>query len=100
MSSELMYTLSSQLSHVLREAFAGPPGPSSYFTDNRRGVGMLATIASISADEASIGAGPDGATIAGHVNHVRVSLAQSIAQVKKEPVPREPGGGWTVTGVT
>jgi hypothetical protein len=99
MASELTHTVSSELAHVLREAFAGPPGPWSYFTENRRGVGMLATIESISAEEASVGVGPDNGTIAGHVNHVRVSLAQSTASVKKESSTRDHTGGWTVTRV-
>ena len=100
MNSESTHLVSSQLGHVLREAFAGPPGPWTYFTDNRRGVGMLSTLESITAEEASIPSGPAGATIAGHVSHVQSSLAASIGLITKESTARDRTGSWTVTQVS
>lgn len=100
MNSESRYLVSSQLGHVLREAFAGPPGPWTYFTDNRRGVGLLSTLESITAEEASIPSGPSGATIAGQVHHVQASLATSIGLIKQESNARDRTGSWTVTRVS
>jgi hypothetical protein len=100
MDSESKHLLSSLLGQLLREAFAGPPGPWSYFTDNRRGVGLLFTLESISAEEASLPSGPGGSTIAGQVNHVQSSLAASIGLMKKENSVRDRTGTWTVTRVS
>src|SRR5262249_33828451 len=99
MNSVSTYTLTGELAHVLREAFAGAPGPWTYFTDNRPGVGMLTTIESISAEEASIPVGPESTTIAGHVNHVCASLAVSTALIKKESASRDRTRSWNVTRV-
>lgn len=100
MNSETTRLFSGQLSQVLREAFAGAPGPWTYFTDNRRGVGLLSTLESITADEASLSSGPGGATIAGHVHHVQSSLAVSMGLIKKEIDSRDRSGSWTVTRVS
>jgi hypothetical protein len=100
METASTYILSAELAHVLREAFAGAPGPWTYFTDNRRGDGMLSTNESITAEEASVPTGPDGTTIAGHVNHVRASLAGSTALITKETTSRDRTGTWAVTRVS
>jgi hypothetical protein len=100
MTTASTHLLSTELAHVLREAFVGAPGPWTYFTDNRRGVGMLATIETITAEEASMGVGPEGTTIAGHVEHVRLSLAGSTELIARTSTSRDRGRTWTVTGVT
>lgn len=99
MNSESSHLVSSQLGHVLREAFTGPPGPWTYFTDARRGVGLLSTLESITAEEASIPVGAGGTTIAGHVNHVRSSLAASIGLITKQSEVRDRTGSWNVIRV-
>jgi hypothetical protein len=91
--------VTSELSHVLREAFLGAAGPWTYFTDSRRGVGMLSVIESITAEEASVPAGPKGTTIAGHVNHVRASLAGSMILMTHTNASRDRSGNWAVTRV-
>jgi hypothetical protein len=94
------HLVSSQLANLLREAFAGPPGPWTYFTDNRPGVGILSTVEALTATEASAALEPAGATIAGHVHHVRASLAGSTEQITKKRASRDRTGTWTVTQVT
>ena len=99
MNTDSAYVVTSELSHVLREAFLGAAGPWTYFTDTRRGVGMLSVIESISAEEASIPVGPKGTTIAGHVNHVRASLAGSMILMTHTNASRDRSGNWAVTRV-
>jgi len=94
------HLISSQLANLLREAFAGPPGPWTYFTDNRPGVGILSTIEELTAVEASVALEPGGATIAGHVHHVRASLAGSTELVIKKRASRDRTGTWTVSQVS
>ena len=100
MDTTSSYTLSAELAHVLKEAFAGAPGPWTYFTDNRPGVGMLATIENLTAEEASVATGPERATIAGHVNHVRASLAGSSALLERRSSSRDRTGTWEVARVS
>ena len=94
------HLISSQLANLLREAFAGPPGPWTYFTDNRPGVGILSTIEALNATEASKALKPGGATIAGHVDHIRMSLAGSTELITKKRASRDRTGTWSVTQVT
>ena len=94
------HLVSIQLANLLREAFAGPPGPWTYFTDNRPGVGILSTIEALTAMEASVALELGGATIAGHVHHVRVSLAGSTELIIKKRASRDRTGTWTVNQVT
>lgn len=100
MNSESSHLVSGLLSQVLREAFAGAPGPWTYFTDNRGGVGLLSTLETISAEEASVPAGPAGSTIAGHVHHVQSSLDASLSLILKESTTRDRTQSWTVTVVS
>lgn len=94
------HLVSSQLANLLREAFAGPPGPWTYFTENRPGVGLFSTLEALTAREASGALEPGGATIAGHVHHVTVSLAGSTNLITRKPASRDRTGSWTVSQVT
>ena len=47
------------LTRMLREAFEGPPGPWTYFTDTSAGTGVFATIGGLSAAAASREGGPE-----------------------------------------
>lgn len=100
METASAHLISSQLANLLREAFAGPPGPWTYFTDNRPGVGILSTIEELSAAEASVAFEPGGATLAGHVHHIRVSLAGSTELITRHDASRDRSGTWTVNQVT
>ena len=100
MVTAFAHLVSSQFANLLREAFAGPPGPWTYFTDNRPGVGMFSTIAALTASEASVALEPGGATIAGHVHHVSASLAGSTDLIHKKRTSRDRTASWTVSQVT
>jgi hypothetical protein len=74
--------------HLLTEAYAGPPDPSStWFIDNEPDSGILGIIASVSAAEASEsvdGSGQPGTTIAANVEHLRWSLSMMNAAIRGE----------------
>src|SRR5437870_446633 len=64
----------SLLTRMLREAFEGPPGPWTYFTDTSPGTGVFGTLGGLSAAAASREGGPGHTTIAGHVHHLTSSV--------------------------
>ena len=89
----------SLLTRRLREAFEGPPGPWTYFTDTSPGTGVFGTISGLSAAEASREGGPGHTTIAGHVHHLTSSLALSIRGLRGESTARDRSRTWTVAAV-
>ena len=89
----------SLLTRMLREAFDGPPGPWTYFTDTSPGTGAFGTINSLSAVQASERGGPGRTTIAGHINHLSSSLALSTLGLRGQSTSRDRGRSWTVTTV-
>src|SRR2546429_1612138 len=89
----------SLLTRMLREAFEGPPGPWTYFTDTSPGTGVFATIAGLSPAVASRTGGPGGTTIAGHVHHLSSSVALSTKGLRGEPTSRDRTRSWTVSAV-
>src|SRR5438445_2398404 len=89
----------SLVTRILREAFAGPPGPWTYFTDTSPGTGVFGTIGGLSAAEASREGGPGHTTIAGHVHHLSSSLALSTLGLRGQSTSRDRGRSWTVSVV-
>src|SRR5438046_10452961 len=89
----------SLLTRMLVEAFEGPPGPWTYFTDASPGTGMFATLGALSAAQASQPGGPGHSTVAGHIHHVSASLALSTRGLRGEEPSGDRGGGWTVATV-
>ena len=89
----------SLLTRMLVEAFEGPPGPWTYFTDASPGTGIFATIRSLRAVQAPERGGPGHTTIAGHVHHVSSSLALSTRGLRGESASRDRGRSWTVSTV-
>ena len=89
----------SLLTRMLREAFEGPPGPWTYFTDTSPGTGVFGTIDGLSAADASQEGGPGHTTIAGHVHHLTASVALSTKGLRGESTSRDRGGSWTVSTV-
>jgi hypothetical protein len=92
-------TIVNQILRVLREAFEGPPGPWSYFTDKDAQAGLFGTIDRLSAAEASRRIGSSTSTIAGHVQHLVASLAISIQWIHGELVARDRDQSWTVAAL-
>jgi hypothetical protein len=95
MTSVSSETIVTQFIRVLREAFEGPPGPWSYFTDKDSLAGVFGTIDRLSSVEASRRIGSSATTIAGHVQHLVSSLAISIRWVRGELVARDRDQSWT-----
>jgi hypothetical protein len=89
----------SLLTRMLIEAFEGPPGPWTYFTDAAPGTGIFATIGGLSAAQASQPGGPGHSTVAGHIHHVSASLALSTLGLRGQATSRDRGRSWTVTTV-
>ncbi len=87
------------VTRMLREAFEGPPGPWTYFTDTAPGTGVLGTVDALSASQASQEGGPGRTTIAGHVQHLSSSLALSARGLRGESAWRDRGRSWTVSVV-
>lgn len=87
------------LTRLFREAFEGPPGPWTYFTDTREGTGALGTVGALTAAQASQQGGPSGSTIAGHVQHLVSSLALTTRMLRGETVQRDRSHSWTVSVV-
>jgi len=81
------------------EAFEGPPGPWTYFTDASPGTGIFATIGGLSAVQASLPGGPGRTTVAAHVHHLSSSLTLSTLGLRGEATSRDRGGSWTVSTV-
>ncbi len=92
----MMVTL---LVRMLREAFEGPPGPWTYFTEAAPGTGAFATIGGLTAVQASQPGGPGRTTIAGHVGHLTSSLRLSTKGLRGESTSRDRSKRWTVSAV-
>ena len=79
---------------LFSEAYAGPSDPSStWFIDNELDSGILGLIASVSATEASwsTNCNQPGTTIAGHIEHLRWSLANANGALQGKPYQ----GNWS-----
>jgi len=87
------------LTRMLREAFEGPPGPWTYFTDTSPGSGLIGTIDGLSAAQASHVGGPGRTTIAGHVQHLSSSIALATRGLRGESPSRDRSRSWTVATV-
>jgi hypothetical protein len=84
---------------MLREAFEGPPGPWTYFTDTSPGSGLFGTIDGLSASQASHAGGPGHTTIAGHMQHLSSSVALATRGLRGESASRDRSRSWTVATV-
>lgn len=91
--------ISTLLTRILREAFEGPPGPWTYFTDISAAAGMFGTVGALSAADASRPAGPAQSTVAGHVNHLCSSLGLTTRSIRGAPAGRDRSTSWTMTAV-
>lgn len=84
------------MTRMLREAFDGPPGPWTYFTEAGPGHGLFATLEGLTAAQASHTGGPSQSTIAGHVRHISTSLADVARRLHGERASRDRSQSWTV----
>jgi hypothetical protein len=97
-------TLIQSIIDLLTEVYAGAPDPSeTWFIDNEPDSGILGTLASISAIEASTsvdGSGGVGTTIAANVEHLRWSLANANAALRGETYNSNWSESWTMHEAT
>src|SRR5436309_15606044 len=84
----------SLLTRMLREAFEGPPGPWTYFTDTARGTGGFDPIGGLSAAQASQEGGPGRTTIAAHVHHLTSSLRPATPGLRGQSTARHRMRRW------
>jgi hypothetical protein len=84
---------------LLREAFEGPSGPSTYFVDNDRPSGLFQTLETVTPGAASRRLGKSGASIAGHVFHLGFHLDASAAWIRGDREPRDWRKSWSVVEV-
>jgi hypothetical protein len=92
-------TIDSATATLLREAFEGPAGPSTYFIDNDKGSGFFAVLDALSAAEASRPMRPGGPTVAGHAHHAGFHLDMSSAWLRGDREPRDWDVSWQVKTV-
>jgi len=95
--------LSRGVALLLNEAFAGPSGKGSWFTDEDPESGLLGTLERLSAAEASVPLTPgDAATAASHASHVRYALHLANRAMKGENPYRDADwkGSWAATAVS
>jgi hypothetical protein len=91
-------TFKEALLELFSEAYTGPNHAYTWFIDNAPGSGLFGTLDALSAEEASR-AGPSGATIAAHVEHLRWSLALANAFTRGEEPKADWKASWTVRTV-
>jgi len=86
-----------QLLAVLKETFQGPTQAWSYFTDNDSEAGILGTIGTKTAQEASAVIG--GTTIAAHVHHATFALVASAAWITGDRSSQDWNESWKISTV-
>ena len=94
--------LSRGISLLLTEAYAGPSGNGSWFTDEDPDSGILGTLEKLSAADASARLTPgDGASAASHASHLRYALHLANRAMKGENPYRDAdwSGSWMVSVV-
>ncbi|PKL05673.1 MAG: hypothetical protein CVV53_08295 [Spirochaetae bacterium HGW-Spirochaetae-9] len=95
--------LSRGVALLLNEAFAGPSGGGSWFTDEDPDSGVLGTLESLTAAEASVPlTAGDAATAASHASHLRYALHLANRAMKGENPYRDADwqGSWSTTTVS
>ena len=82
---------------VLRETVEGPTGEWTYFIDKSPDAGLLRSLASLNAAEASQSLG--GTSIASHAHHVIFSLSDAVACIEGDRQQRNWRESWAVNSV-
>ncbi len=94
--------LSRGIALLLNEAYAGPSGKGSWFTDEDPDSGLLGTLETLSAAQASVPLTEgDAATAASHASHLRYALHLANRAMKGENPYRDADwkGSWIKTRV-
>lgn len=83
-----------QLLAVLHEGYTGPSTPWSYFTDARENAGLLGSLKTISASDASREVA--GHSIIAHVNHIAFGMHAAADWVRGNHTPKEWKNSWSI----
>lgn len=81
---------------LFREAYEGPQEGWSWFTNVEPDAGIFGTIESLTPDRASRAVVPGGHSIAGHVEHLRWSLANVSGTLRGKPWQPDWSASWSV----
>ena len=84
---------------LLKEAFEGPSGPSTYFIDNDPKAGLFGAIEALSPSEASRSARPGAPSIAGQLHHLTFHAEMSSAWLRGDRADRDWAKSWSVREV-
>ncbi|NJK43584.1 MAG: hypothetical protein HC933_04320 [Pleurocapsa sp. SU_196_0] len=86
-----MNTFVSVIQDLLGEAYAGRTQSPTWFIDHGAHSGVLGTLETISASDASKDVVSGGSSIAAHTHHLRWSLAMANAMMRGQPASRDWG---------
>jgi hypothetical protein len=84
---------------LLKEAFEGPSGPSTYFVDNDPRAGLFGAIDALSPSEASRAPKALAPSIAAHVHHIAFHAEMSSAWMRGDRRDRDWKRSWSVQQV-
>jgi hypothetical protein len=99
MSDALEPEVTQAILTLLKEAFEGPAGPSTYFIDNDPKAGFLASLEGLTPAEASTSPSPAAASIAGHAHHAAFHLEMSSSWIRGDRRDRDWALSWAVRDV-
>ena len=91
-------TLTKIIAELFSEAYTGPNHPYTWFISSGPDSGILGTLQSVGAEDASRRQ-PSGSTIAAHTEHLRWSLAVANAYTRGETPALNWAESWTVQTV-
>lgn len=91
-------TFKASLLELFSEVYTGPNHAHTWFIGNEPDSGLFGTLAGLSPEAASQ-AGPSGATVAAHAEHLRWSLAMANAFAKGAESYAPWSESWTVSTV-
>ena len=94
-----MNTFVSVIRDLLGEAYAGRAQAPTWFIDHGAHSGVLGTLESIDASDASRATVSGGSSIAAHANHLRWSLRMTNAMMRGQPASRDWAESWAVRRV-
>ena len=86
----------SSIQTLLEEAYAGKTTSPTWFVDRGEHSGVLGTLETLSAADASRTVVAGGSSIAAHTNHLRWSLAMANAMMRGQPTSRDWAQSWAV----
>ncbi|GAA5345587.1 hypothetical protein [Planifilum fimeticola] len=87
------------LKEIMKEAFEGPPGSGSWFTESKPDSGLFGTLKNLSAEDASRPVPTSEAPIAAHVDHIRYYIAGANSFLRGEKTELDWNLSWKIRRV-